>query len=227
MHGFAAGENPRGGPGERYSSPVTKRPQSNLDLIKRVLGEEFLALELTHLQADEKAENGSPESDTHCSVAVQTLDNQGRHETYEGKGDGMVDAVFNALLGRYALEYQSLESIELVDFRVEGHMGTKKGRSGGDALGTVTVDVRNSEGTLFSFSDESRSIATSSARAVLAIAEYFINAERAFIKLYKSRKDAQERSRADLVARYTREMAEVVKSTSYAEVIEKIKQELD
>lgn len=218
---------------------MTKRPQSNLDLIRRVLGDDYLELELTHLHADENAENDDVDADvdpeasgeagdpaTHCAVVVETVDNHGHREKVEGKGDGMVDAVFNALLGRYAVEYQSLESIELVDFRVEGHMSTKKSRSGGDALATVTVDARNSEGVVFSFSDASRSITRSSARAVLAIAEYFINAERAFITLYKSRKDAQERNRPDLVSRYTREMAEVVKSTSYAQVIESIKKEL-
>ncbi|MCG8419751.1 MAG: hypothetical protein MJE77_17600 [Proteobacteria bacterium] len=205
---------------------MTKRPQSNLELIKRVLGDEYLELELTHLHADEEAENGSDEAVAQCSVSVETIDNNGSQQKVEGKGIGLVDAVFNGLLGRYALEYQSLKSVELVDFRVEGHMGTKKAKTGGDAMATVTVDVRNSRGILFSFSDESRSITTSSARAVLAIAEYFINAERAFITLYKSRKDAQERNRPDLVGRYTREMAEVVKSTSYAEVIENITNEL-
>jgi len=106
-------------------------------------------------------------------------------------------------------------------------MGTKQGASGGDAIATVTVEVRNSQGLVFSFSDESRSVALSSARAVLAIAEYFVNAERAFITLYKSRKDAHDRNRHDLLTRYTEEMAEVVKSTSYAEVIENIKKEMD
>ena len=67
---------------------------------------------------------------------------------------------------------------------------------------------------------------SSAARAALASVEYFVNAERAFITLYKSRQDAQERQRHDLVTRYTSEMAEVVKSTSYAEVIENIKREI-
>ena len=95
--------------------------------------------------------------------------------------------------------------------------------SGADAIGDVTIEVRNSDGQFFTFSDSSRSIATSTARALLAMVEYFINAERAFITLYKSREDAKERNREDLVARYTRELAEVVKSTSYAEVIESMK----
>ena len=63
-------------------------------------------------------------------------------------------------------------------------------------------------------------------RTVIAAVEYFVNAERAFITLYRSRQDARERNRDDLVTRYTEELAEVVKSTSYAEVIESIRREI-
>jgi len=66
----------------------------------------------------------------------------------------------------------------------------------------------------------------SSARAVVAGIEYFINAERAFIILHHSLIDARERQRPDLVTRYTQEVAEVVKSTSYAEVIENLKKDM-
>lgn len=199
---------------------MTKRPPINLELIKRVLGGNFLALSLERLVIEEAP-------DASCSVVVETKETNGSIQRVTGTGRGMVDAIFRALLERYAQEYPSLKSIELANFRIEGHMDTKQDKSGVDALATVLVEARNSEGMLFSFSDESRSIASSSARAVLAVVEYFVNAERAFITLYKSRKDAQDRHRDDLVARYTHEMSEVVKSTSYTEVIESIKKELD
>ena len=60
----------------------------------------------------------------------------------------------------------------------------------------------------------------------MAAVEYFVNAERAFITLHHARMDAKERRRDDLIVRYTRELAEVVKSTSYAEVIENMKKDL-
>ena len=44
--------------------------------------------------------------------------------------------------------------------------------------------------------------------------------------LHNARRDALARGREDLVARYTAEMAEVVESTSYAQVIENIRKEL-
>jgi predicted HAD superfamily phosphohydrolase len=129
----------------------------------------------------------------------------------------------SALFGRYALEYQSLETLELADFAVGARLDTKNQISDADSVGEVSIDVKNSEGAHFLFSDASRSIATSTARAVIAVVEYFVNAERAFIMLYKSLEDAKERNREDLVTRYTRELAEVVKSTSYTEVLESMK----
>jgi hypothetical protein len=198
---------------------VIKRPQANSDLIRRVLAEGYLELQLARLVIDETA-------DSSCAVVVEATDTQGGKYRVEGKGRGAVDAIFQAMLDRYAQEYQSLKSIELANFTVEARMDTKEEKSGVDAVASVLIEVRNSEGKLFAFMDESRSIAFSSARAVLAVVEYFLNAERAFITLYKSRKDAQDRHRDDLVARYTHEMSEVVKSTSYAEIIENIKKEM-
>lgn len=200
---------------------MTERPQENLDLIKRVLGDDYLELRLEHLRVDEDAEG-------RCGVRIVTVDNRGARQEIESESrGGMLDALLTALLERHAREYPSLESIELANFLVQGLMNTKQRKSGGDAKAKVIIEVKNSEGTLFSFADQSRSVVGSSARAALAVVEYFINAERAFITLYKSRQDAQERNRADLISRYTREMAEVVKSTSYAEIIEAIKKELD
>jgi hypothetical protein len=198
---------------------VTKRPPTNLELIRRVLGNDFLNLEVKHLTLEEDSVTG------HSKVRIETVQN-GTTLQVEGEGVGLVDALIAGLFRRFEIEYQSLKSIELASFHVHARLDTKKRRAGADSVGEVTLEVRNSEGTVFAFSDSSRSIASSSARAVIAAVEYFVNAERAFITLYKSRQDARERNRDDLVTRYTEELSEVVKSTSYAEVIENIKKEL-
>ena len=188
-------------------------------MIRRILGDDYLELHILRLTLIE-------EFDTATSVVkVETIDTKGATQLVEGEGCGLVDALFSGLLGRYALEYQSLETIELGNFTVGAQLDTKQGNSGVDAVGEVMVEVRNSEGVIFIFSDESRSIATSTARAVLAVVEYFVNAERAFVSLHSYLADARQRSRPDLVTRYTRELADVVKSTSYAEVIENLKKQ--
>ncbi|HUH04015.1 MAG TPA: alpha-isopropylmalate synthase regulatory domain-containing protein [Kofleriaceae bacterium] len=196
---------------------MTRRPQLNSDLIRRVLGNDYLELTIVKLILEE-----SLDAET-SKVKVDTVDTHGNAQTVEGEGCGMVDALLSALFGRYALEYQSLETIELANFSVGARLDTKNQVSGADSVGEVMIDVRNSDGAHFLFADASRSIATSTARAVIAVVEYFVNAERAFIMLYKSLEDAKERNREDLVTRYTRELAEVVKSTSYTEVLETMK----
>src|SRR5262249_57159199 len=134
----------------------------------------------------------------------------------EGEGVGPIDAVWGALINRYAKEYQSLKSVTLANFAVTAAIDSKRRKAGLDALATVELTVTNSEHKRFTFKDESRSVTASAARVVIAVAEYFVNAERAFVTLSHARKDALARGRSDLVARYTAELAEVVKSTSYA-----------
>ena len=185
-------------------------------LIRRVLGANYLQLNLVRIIIDEDA-----------TSTVKAIINEGDQPVeVEGKGVGVVDALYKGLLDRYAREYQSLKTIQIVGFHLTADMESKKAQAGVDAVGKVTLDVTNSEGRHFSFTDASRSVTTSSARAVLQCVQYFINAERAFLTLYNARRDALARGREDLVARYTAELSEVVESTSYAEVIANIRKEL-
>ncbi len=199
----------------RYNGDV---PDANLELIRRILGPNYLELRLTRLHTEEVPELAA-------KVVVEVTES-GTSATMESEGVGPIDALWGALVGRYAREYQSLKSLELAGFTVSAAIESKRRRAGLDALARVELAVHNSEGKHFTFHDESRSVTVSAARAVIAIAEYFVNAERAFVTLFNARKDALTRGRQDLVARYTAELAEVVKSTSYAEVIESLRKEL-
>lgn len=186
-------------------------------LIRRVLGANFLELKLSRLVIEE---DGST-----SSVRVTVLEGDQAFEA-EGKGVGVVDALHAALLDRYAREYQSLKTVQLSEFRVAADIETKKAQAGVDAVVRVALDVTNSEGRHFTFSDASRSVTSSAARTVIAMVQYFVNAERAFVTLHNARRDALARGREDLVSRYTAEMAAVVESTSFAEVIANIRKEL-
>jgi hypothetical protein len=199
---------------------VIQRPHENLELIRQVLKNEYLELKIDKLIIEDDARAETTTANVHLS------DSHGLAQTVTGTGPGMVGALWSGFLTRYASEYQSLQSVTLANFSVIARLDTKTGKDGTDAVAEVKLDVRNSDGRLFSFADSSRRMGLSTARAVTAAIEYFVNAERAFITLYKSRQDAKDRNRDDLVTRYTRELAEVVKSTSYAEVIENIKKQI-
>lgn len=189
----------------------------NEQLIRRVLGTNFLELRLRKLQITEH--------DMTSEVKLTIAEGDSAFDV-EGKGIGVVDALYEGLLSRYAREYQSLKTIQLTGFKVAADIETKKQQAGVDAVGRVTIDVTNSEGKHFTFSDASRSVTISITRATLAMVQYFVNAERAFLTLHNARRDAAARGREDLVSRYTAEMAQVVESTSYAEVIENIRKEI-
>jgi hypothetical protein len=192
-----------------------------LDIIKRVLGQDYMEHQIERLVYEEEFATGK------SKVRLVLVPAQGGETcSVEGEGVGVVDATLHALFSRFAPEYHSLESIQFIGFEVRAKLDTKQQHAGSDAVGEVTLDVRNSEGKQFHFADSSRSVVSSASRAVLAAIEYFVNAERAYITLYRALKDARERDRHDLVTRYTRELAEVVKSTSYTEVIDKIRKEL-
>jgi hypothetical protein len=196
---------------------VTIHEPPHQELIKRVLGANYLELKLGRLAIEEA------DYTTLCKLQVLEGD---QSVDVEGKGVGVVDAMFHGMLDRYAREYQSLKTIGLTGFYVAADLETKKVQAGHDAVGRVTLDIMNSEGRRFTFSDQSRSVTISIARAVLKVTQYFVNAERAFLTLHNARRDALSRNREDLVARYTAEMAQVVESTSYAEVISNIRKEL-
>ena len=186
-------------------------------LIRKVLGGNFFEPKL-HRLAIEELDGG-------VSVKLEVLEADQAVEV-EARGVGLVDALYAGLLDRYAREYQSLKTIQVTGFQVAADFETKTAQAGVDAVGRVTLDVSNSEGRQFSFSDASRSVTSSTARTVLAMVQYFVNAERAFLTLHHARRDALARGREDLVSRYTAEMAQVVESTSYAEVIANIRREL-
>jgi len=85
----------------------------NLDLIRRVLGDAYLSLTLQELTVKESVVQG-----TVATVTDQESTNDEPVFVTTGKGVGVVDAVFHALLERYAREFGSLHSIELAGFWV-------------------------------------------------------------------------------------------------------------
>lgn len=196
---------------------VTIHEPPHQELIKKVLGANVLELKLGRLAIEE--------ADYTTSAKLTVLEGDQTVEVH-GNGVGVVDAIFNGIVERYAREYQSLKSLQLTGFSVGADLQTKKAAPGVDAVGQVILDIMNSEGRRFTFSDQSRSVTISIARAVLKVVQYFVNAERAFLTLHNARRDALARNREDLVSRYTAEMALVVESTSYAEVIANIRKEI-
>ena len=146
--------------------------------------------------------------------------------TLSGKGVGLIDASFEALVSHFAKEYQSLKSIQFASFDVRGE-AEKSERAGADAKCTAQLIVHNSDDNPLEFEQSGHSMVAVSLAVVVAAVEHFINAERAFISLYNALADAKKRSRYDLIEQFTAQLSELVKTTSYTEVIAHLRSEIN
>ena len=139
-----------------------------------------------------------------------------------GNGVGLVDAFFDGVLSAWADEFPSLKTISIADFAVgSGFDGTRGRRS--DALAVARLQVVNSHGVTFTFERKTPSVTRSCIRVALDAVTFFVNSERAYVQLQLAMKDAKERRRSDLVARYRDQMGVLVQATSYSEVIERLR----
>jgi hypothetical protein len=190
-------------------------------LVRDALGPEYLALRVDRVQFEEDLSDNVG----HLRAELRN-ELSGDKQAIEARGVGLVDAFFQALVGRLSAEYPSLKTIEFSKFQIDGRLETKRQVQGADAEGEVTLVVCNSERREFTFQDASRSITASALRAVLQAVEYFVNSERAFVAVWQRLEDAKARNRDDLVQTYTGQLVELVKNTSYSEVIEGIKKKM-
>lgn len=197
------------------------RVESTRELVRRVLRSEYLSPIVESYVVTEDVS-----MDGRCRIEV-TLHHEGRpeRETIKGEGVGFVDALCQGVMTHYAQAYPSLTTIQFTGFAVRARMDTTRAGTGSDAVGVVSLTVRNSEGTLFEFERQGRSLVATGVAVVLEALEHFVNSERAFISVYKSLQDARGRGRADLVQAYTTQLSELVLTTSYTQVIERIKSE--
>ncbi len=201
---------------------MSRRRTATEEMIKRVLGEDYLALVVDRYELVEDVGRGGP-----CQVraTLRHHEDRGSRVEIQGEGVGFLDALYHGLIDHYAREFQSLETITFAGFSVQGQMETSQAK-GADAEGLISLVVHNSEGREFIFEESGRSLVAAAIAVVVEATEYFVNSERAFISVYHAMTDARERRRNDLVESYTGQLAELVNTTSYTTVIERIKSEL-
>ena len=218
------------------------------ELVQRLLGQDYLDLSIQHIQLSESAtysqdNDREGQSPVHhyamdslqqpCHLQV-TLVQQARDESHQltqksfeisGQGVGFVDAGYEALMQHYVQEYSSLKTLTFKSFEFKSQLASTQ-KNGSDAICSVHLVVENSDKRNFEFEAQGRSMAWVSLTAVLLAVEYFINSERAFIAVYHSLKHAQQRGRADVIQEKTAQLADLVKTASYTEVIAQIKREM-
>ena len=171
-----------------------------------------------------------------CSVELTLHTLQGRADqksmdhiptlVLHGEGVGFIDASFEALVTHFEVEYPSLRSIRFASFEVRGELENAPS-AGADALCRARLIIENSEASPFEFEASQPSMASVSLDVVVQALEHFINAERAFVRIYRALEDAKSRGRHDLIESYTSQLSELVKTTSYTESIAQLRSQVN
>jgi hypothetical protein len=191
-----------------------------LDTMRETLRDEFLSLEVSEYELRESF------TESRCNIVVHLVELPSETRfSVEGHGVGMLDAFFNGVSHRYQPEHPSLESIRVSSFSLRGLMADAKAERASDAGAEATIGITNSHGGEFHFSAVSPSVSHSSLEAVLAAIEYFVNSERAYVRLYKALRHHETTGRMELVARYTELLSQMVRNTSYSTAVERLKRD--
>lgn len=187
-------------------------------LVQQILGIDMLRLNAKEQTIREAFREGEF---TNVSCIVYGL-SSGDPVMIQGSGVGSMDALFNGLKRKSATDYPSLHNIHFVDYQVVDM------EEGADIKAQVTtkVTVMNDRGVRFTFTHRSRSVSASGSLAVLECVEYFINAERAVLRVFDWIDDAKRRNRQDLVDAYTEKLATLIEHATYTDTIDKRKREL-
>ncbi|MBI1947472.1 MAG: hypothetical protein HYS27_17390 [Deltaproteobacteria bacterium] len=198
-----------------YPSILDPEAQRVAAVTREILGENYLHFALERMELVEDKDGVTAKVRLSRSGSGELID-------LEGKGVGLVDAVFDGLTRRFGDEYPSLKTVAVTDFRVGSGFDEAQGRRS-DALAVATLRMKNSHGAEFQFERKTSSVTRSSVRVALDALTFFINSERAYVQLHVALKDAKERRRSDLVEKYRGQMSTLVHATSYSEVMERLR----
>ncbi|MFW5966204.1 MAG: hypothetical protein ACOCV2_01745 [Persicimonas sp.] len=199
-----------------------EKQKTMIGLMKEILQEDYLHLTVHRYTLDEDLDAGSVE--IHCRLS----DQQGDGFEVSGGGVGVIDAMFDALKEHMADDYPSLKSIRFSEFSIEGLISSEDGgKPATEAEAVATVGILNSEGKEFLFDAKAPSVSRAGIEATILAAEYFVNSERTYVRLHEILEHYRSEGRTDLVEKYTDLMSKVVENTSYSEVVERIREQME
>jgi hypothetical protein len=197
---------------------MPQKQEDALVQMREVLHENYRELKVESYRLDENV------ADEQATILSRIrIEPGGRTIGIEGSGNGLIDAFFNAARDRFASEYPSLKNIRFTTFRARGLLREATGHAA-DADAEVEAGITNSYGREFTFKSRSSSLSRASIESVLAAVQYFVNAEAAYVTTWRALQHYRDAGRTDLETKYTELLSELVKNTSYSELIEEIRE---
>jgi hypothetical protein len=193
-----------------------------ISLMKEILQENYLNLTVHSYTLNEDLDQST------VDIGCRLADQNGEAFEVAGVGVGVIDALFDGLKKRMADEYPSLKSIRFSEFSIEGLISSDDSPDvATKAEAVAKVGIVNSQNRDFQFEAKAPSVSRAGIQATILAAEFFVNSERTYVRLHEILEHYRSEGRTDLVEKYTDLMTRVVQNTSYSEVVERIRKQLD
>ena len=134
-----------------------------------------------------------------------------------GRGVGIVDAGFNALLQSFREKYTSLNTIQLSDvyFQVDHSDRTQLSLK---SKTFMKLEFRNDSKSRTCFSETMTSMSFTGVSVLVKAFEFYMNCELLFKRLKFLIVDAESRGREDVASRYRYALSKVVEVTRYQDI---------
>ena len=195
------------------------KKDSNEEVIQEVLADKYLSFTIDSLNIGEDLTNKK----TSVCFKLMVTNLEGKRISYdvEGEGKGLFDALFSVLITKLVDDCHSLSNLRLEEFYI--HVDEKDLRRrlkkglGADAHVEAYLTINNGSGKLIPFRSRKQSMLAASIDVVCKTIEFFVNSERAVLRLKELIKDARKRNRGDLRNRYVFSLSLLVFNTSYEE----------
>lgn len=178
--------------------PSTPNAHAAAQLIERVLVGDALRLDVVHYVMSEYV---GPAARCRVTLTVRSVPGGPRHMTVEGVGAGFVDAIYRGLATHFAPQCPGISRLVFTGFEVTGQMASSRDAKGLDAEARVRLTVQTPQHVQARFDAQGRSTLAAGIRAVAAVVEHFINADRAASRLRLAAEVARHAGELDALAR--------------------------
>ena len=198
-----------------YNSFPEETLQSEcLKIVRDILGERYVSIFIKDFRLLESDVDKTSHID--CIISFS---NGWKSTPISGSGYGMVDALFNSMMGTFTKDFSSLSQVQFDDFAMRIKFNNTPRKSSAPA--EIKISLTNERNQKIYFSAEAHSMVMASVSAICKAFEYLVNAERAVVCLRGDIEDASVRNRKDLSDRYINQMATLVRIVSYERVVKK------
>tara|TARA_R110001583_G_scaffold88756_7_gene229861 strand:+ start:180 stop:806 length:627 start_codon:yes stop_codon:yes gene_type:complete len=204
-------------------TPKDLKRDSNSEMVKELLSSKYLTFSVDQLVVREN--KSSDNTVVECDLEVRDQNNDGTDYKIAGEGLGVLDALFNGITDKVAVDCNTLNNISVQGFEVsvdkEDLKASREKSRGTSATVKICLTINNgfdSNNRLIPFRSRSRSMLSASVDVVVKTIQYFVNSEVAVLYLKELIGDAKKRGRPDLTEHYVSKLSDLMSNTSYENI---------